>query len=414
MLQFCMPHLKDSLALSAEVATPSLSVLSAEEIAQLVPSLANPFEPRKSGLSVNHIIGCPLECSYCVRHKDDNFHMKRPQMIMSDESAVEALLAHPYFIRDRTPLQIFNKATDGFVPTVKPHLFRTLKLLDQEELENDVLLITRYKVLKADCEFLNSLKHLRITLLVTFSGIEDASIEPISNEIPIQSLKTAYANAGRYKVILYWRPVIEGLNDSHTLIDFVLNDLSAHSHATVFSGLFYGDKARTFFTENNLLTLAPGTARRKIFPQSLEERILERRIGTASENKLFRKTSCAVSFVHGKADYNGHFGIVSEGVREICEICPLAQQQLCKLNHKTPTEAEIRRVARTIGRENLCFRVEDGKAVVVEHLQNESVRYFLQHYFSFQFHDEAYPHKPNRHGRADSGWVDRPSSMSAM
>jgi DNA repair photolyase len=389
---------------------PPLPVLGEAEIAGLAPSLADPFEPRKSGLSINHVIGCPIDCAYCVRHKDDNFRMKKPHAIMSDEAAVEALLAHPFFVRDLTPLQIFNKATDGFIPTVKPHLFRTLELLDEANLGNDVLLISRYKVLKEDCDFLNSLKNLRVTLLVTYSGIEDEAIEPISNEIPIASLKTAYANARMYKVILYWRPVVPGLNDSCAQIDFILNDLSAHAHATVFSGLFYGDKVRAFFKENNLPELAPATARRKIIPEMVEKLILVRRIGTPAENKLFRKTSCAVSFVHGRADYNGHYGIVNGGVREICDICPGAQQEICKSHHKTPTEAEIRQAAQKIGYEDLRFHVEDGKAIVVEHMQKESVRYFLQHYFRFQFHDEVYPHKPNRHGRADIGWNGQISS----
>ena len=386
--------------------TKPLRILSSEEIAGLAPSLANPFEPRKSGLSINHVIGCPMECAYCVRHKDDNFGMKKPHAIMSDEDTVKALLAHPYFIKDLTPLQIFNKATDGFVPSVKPHLFRTLRLLDDAELKNDVLLITRYKVLKEDCEALNRLRNLRVTLLVTYLGIEEKSIEPIPNEIPIQSLKTAFLNAGKYKVILYWRPIVQGLNDSDAQIEFALNELSAHAHATVFSGLFYGEKVREFFRVNNLPELSPGSARRKIIPEALEKCILAGRIGTPAENRLFRKTSCAVSFVHGRPDYNGHYGIVSEGVREICEICPKAQKELCKSSHKTPSEADIRKAARKIGYEDLRFSIEDGKAIVVEHMDKESVRYFLQHYFGFQFHDEAYPHKPSRHGRADIGWSE--------
>jgi len=381
-----------------------LPFLTVEEISNLAPSLANPFEPRKSGLSINHIIGCPLECSYCVRHKDNNFQMKKPRAMMTDEAVVAALLEHPFFIRDLTPLQIFNKATDGFVPSVKPHLFRTLELLDHAKLKNDVLIITRYRVSEEDCDFLNRLENIRITLLVTYSGIEDDKIEPISNAIPIQSLKTAYASADRYKVIHYWRPIVPGLNDSEAQIDFALGELSAHAHATVFSGLFYGDKVRAYFKENGLPELAPATARRKIIPELVERRILERRMGTQSQERLFRKTSCAVAFVHGRADYNGHYGIINQGTREICEICPSDQFERCKSRHRTPTEDEVRRAVEKIGYGDLRFRIEEGKAIVVEHMDKESVRYFLQHLFAFQFHDESYPHKPQRHGRADIGW----------
>jgi len=47
---------------------------------------------------------------------------------------------------------------------------------------------------------------------------------------------------------------------------------------------------------------------------------------------LFRKTSCAVSYAHGLPDYNGHYGI-----RELCDICPLSQLELCAGAHRVPS-----------------------------------------------------------------------------
>lgn len=381
-----------------------LKVLGSEEVFNLKPTLADPFEPRKSGLSINHVVGCPINCAYCVRHKDGNYEMKTPHALFSDEEIVRRLLRHPYFVMGVTPLQIFNKATDGFLPMVKPHLFKTLKLLDDQGVSNDVLLITRFKIGERDCEFINSLKHLRVTILVTYSGIEDERIEPIPNKIPIQSLKVAYKNSERYRVILYWRPIVSGLNDSDMQIDFALNHLSECAHATVFTGLFYGDNVRQFFIDNHLPSLANDSARRKIFPEKLEDRILSKIKGSRAEGKLFRKTSCAVSFVHGNADYNGHYGVINDGKREICDICPPAQLKICANNHRTPTESDVRKQASLIGYRDLRFVIEPGKAITVEHMDTEAVRYFLQHFFRFQFHDEKYAHKPKRHGRADIGW----------
>ncbi len=408
------PNQHTSLPLSLSGALPlakkklfkerQLDVLSKDQIAVLQPSLADPIEPRKSGLSINHVIGCPIDCAYCIRHKLGNYEMKEPHMLMSDKEVVQRLLHHPFFVKDITPLQIFNKATDGFLPAVKPSLFNTLDLLDREGVTNDVLLITRYKITGEDCDFLNSLKNLRTTLLVTYSGIENKDIEPISNAIPIHSLRTAYDKADRYRVVLYWRPIVLGLNDSDQQVDFALKDLSASAHATVFTGLFYKNEIRQFFLDNNLPDLASDAARRKIFPEQLEDRIISRSIGSAADGKLFRKTSCAVSYVHGRPDYNGHYGIINSAAREICDICPKAQINICASNHRTPSESEIRRVASLIGHEKLQFKIDPGKAVIVEHMDTESVRYFLQHYFQFQFHDENYPHKPKQHGRADIGW----------
>jgi hypothetical protein len=39
-----------------------LPLLTAEQVAGLRPDLADVVEYRKSGLSLNHVVGCPLEC----------------------------------------------------------------------------------------------------------------------------------------------------------------------------------------------------------------------------------------------------------------------------------------------------------------------------------------------------------------
>ncbi|WP_232485587.1 hypothetical protein [Streptomyces fildesensis] len=115
--------------------------------------------------------------------------------------------------------------------------------------------------------------------------------------------------------------------------------------------------------------------------------------------QLFRKTSCAVASVHGMADYNGHFGI-----RELCDICPLAQLQLCKDAWQAPDLEVITRQARALGATG-PVEITD-RAILVEGL-DEHPRYFLQHGFGYQVHDRRHPHHPRRHGRADIGWPQK-------
>jgi uncharacterized Fe-S cluster-containing radical SAM superfamily protein len=61
---------------------------------------------RKSGLSLNHIVGCPLDCGYCVRHLFQNFEMKRPHLVMDDRAAVDALIGHWAFRKHRRRAKI--------------------------------------------------------------------------------------------------------------------------------------------------------------------------------------------------------------------------------------------------------------------------------------------------------------------
>src|SRR5215472_1150546 len=176
----------------------TLPLMPAGQQAALDPYMALIVGYRKSGLSLNHIIGCPLDCGYCVRHFWGNFEVKTPHLLCSDDEAVDLLTGRHAFQPHTTPIQLLNKATDPFLPGVRPHLSTVLHALDQRGYTNHVLVITRFKVTEADMAELESLRHLRVTLLFTYSGITDPRIEPIAkSRITITSLRTACAHKQR-------------------------------------------------------------------------------------------------------------------------------------------------------------------------------------------------------------------------
>ena len=57
-------------------------------------------------------------------------------------------ITHPYCQRYVTPVQVFNRATDPFLPKVKGHTFAAMEDLDARGLRNHVLVITRYRPVK--------------------------------------------------------------------------------------------------------------------------------------------------------------------------------------------------------------------------------------------------------------------------
>ena len=355
-------------------------------------ALQSVVEYRKSGLSLNHIVGCPLDCGYCVRHLFNNFDMKRPHLLMDDKSAVEELIGSPWFRAHATPIQLFNKATDPFLPNVKDHLHSTLRLLDDRGLRNHVLVITRWRIDDTDVARLEELRNLRLTVLVTWSGISDALIEPVDSNIAVESLRRLKHGATRTKSILYWRPVVAGLNDGEEYISRA-REIAELADATVFTGLFHREKIRAYFRSIGVADLYAEVARRKVMPREVEERIV-RRFGRAP---LFRKTSCGVAYAHGIADYNGHFGIGG-----ICDICPAKQVTICKAAHRTPERQRVLDLVMTAGIETEHPEIERGRILVSG--STEQQRYFIQHALGFQVHDEAHPHFPGRHGRAEEGW----------
>ena len=360
--------------------------------ADLPEVLRTAVEYRKSGLSLNHVVGCPLDCGYCVRHLFDNFDMKQPHLILDDEEAVDALINHPAFRPHTTPIQLFNRATDPFLPTVKEHLYRTLQLLDAQGLKNLVLVITRWRVDGSDVARLESLRHLRVTVLVTWSGISDARIEPVDSDVAAASLSTLSQRAVRTKRILYWRPVVAGLNDSDDCISRA-RELSKLADSTVFTGLFHREQIRSYLRSVGVEDLYQATARRKVMPRDVERRILAR----FGNGPIFRKTSCGVSYAHGIPDYNGHYGI-----KHICDICPTSQVGICKTAHRRPTRKRTLELLATAGIPTEHVGITDGHVLVEG--STEQQRYFVQHTLGFQVHDQAHPHLPERHGRAEEGW----------
>jgi DNA repair photolyase len=374
----------------------ALPIVSQHQRATIRPELLDVVEYRKSGLSLNWIVGCPLDCGYCVRHLFGNFAMKVPRALMPEDEAAELLTGHRFFRPHVTPVQLLNRATDPMLPAVKPHTFEMLRLLDQRGLTNHVLVISRWRVGTDDCAVLNSFRNLKVTLLVTYSGITDAHIEPIDSEIAASSLRMAFERAERYRVILYWRPIVPGLNDSDQHLRLALA-LSRYAHATVYTGLFYRDEIRAYYRANGLPEPYGDTARRKILPGRLERRILAAAQTRQVGSPLFRKTSCAVAYAHGLADYNGHYGI-----RELCDICPTAQVLRCATAWSSPDVKSVARLAENLG--GTLVAVTD-RAIVVAGL-DEQHRYLMQHCLGFQIHDVNKPHQLGRHGRADIGYMD--------
>jgi DNA repair photolyase len=374
-------------------------LLAREQVERLPERAREVVEYRKSGLSLNHVQGCPLDCAYCIRHSYGLWDVRQPHALMSDAEAVNELVGHRYFQPHVTPVQVFNRATDPFLSNVRLHTFAVLDDLDERGLTNHVLVITRHRMKPEDVDRLNQLRHVKVTLLFTYSGIENKQIEPYPSHVAAESLKLMSSPPRRrYRTVLYWRPLVPGLNDSDEHLERAL-ELAQYADATVFTGLFYRDEIAAYYKANGLPEPYGETARRKIVPETLEQRVLSVFSAAAP---LFRKTSCAVSYAHGLPDYNGHYGI-----RELCDICPLSQVELCAGAYRVPTSDRLWQAAGALPEARGLEVVEVTKAAaVVSGLDTEQPRYYLQHTLGFQVHDVAHPHRTGRHGRAEIGWKD--------
>jgi DNA repair photolyase len=366
--------------------------MPAEQQANLDPYMATIVGYRKSGLSLNHIIGCPLDCGYCVRHFWGNFEVKLPQLLIPTDEAIERLIGHEAFQPHITPIQLFNKATDPFLPGVKPHLFNVLRSLDARKFTNHVLVITRFKVTEADMAVLEQLQHIRVTLLFTYSGIQDARVEPIAkSELTIGSIRTAAANKRRTGVVLYWRPIVPGWNTAPETMAGVLA-AGRDVDAIVFTGYYHKPENAEYLRGLGVeVPFGDDYARRKTLPAELDALVVNAWRESGIATPLFRKTSCGVAYAHGVADYNGHWG-----VRELCDICPEKQRKLCIAGYQEPTAAGMDRVLAQLGY-STDYVIEPGH--VWTHGLGEQRRYAIQHTLRHQIWELDQPHFLHAHGR---------------
>ena len=97
-------------------------LLAREQVERLPERAREVVEYRKSGLSLNHVQGGSLDCVYCIRHTYGLWDQRQPRALTSD--AVNELVGHRYFQPHVTPVQVFNRATDPFLPNVRPHTVR--------------------------------------------------------------------------------------------------------------------------------------------------------------------------------------------------------------------------------------------------------------------------------------------------
>ena len=198
-----------------------------------------PVSQQKSFLMLQAFIGCPWGCVYCCRSKKD---IVMPLRVADDEVVVQALLAHPFFIRDRSPLAVNSDSTDPFLPQVKESTFAILTLLNAAGIRNPVSLFTKSPLSREDIERLRSYTNLDIDISVSYTAMPQ-EYEPASAEARIQLMRDLVA-AG-IKVSIFQRPLIPTWNDTDECFRQVLQVAQETGVGSIIAGGFkYGESIR--------------------------------------------------------------------------------------------------------------------------------------------------------------------------
>ena len=192
---------------------------------------ASPVQYLKSALSVNTHYGCDLDCVYCILSAHG--FPGEPLRMVEPEDAVTLLYNSGYPLKMGMPIAVNNKS-EPLHPLVKKDTFRILELLAKKKIKNPVQIISKLGYDDEDLEFLEKLS-MNLYHFTSYAGLPSA-VEPVNDKKRLDTIKTLKENTS-IKVIHYWRPIIEGVNDR---IDDMVNILDFVAHncdATLVSGI---------------------------------------------------------------------------------------------------------------------------------------------------------------------------------
>ena len=197
------------------------------------------IEMHSSWLAINSIVGCPNGCKYCLLQatNDNNCF---PKELATPEEAVKQLLNYKYYDRD-IPLCLFPN-TDIFVNSKNiKYLLKLLDVLDQNNVMNDLIIITKCNIPEEVIDRVKQLKEKKqnIVFYISYSGL-GKDIEPrISEQILKNNFKKLHENG--IDVIHYFRPFLPQ-NSNPKKIKEILDYVNQYTDISVTTGLALIDK----------------------------------------------------------------------------------------------------------------------------------------------------------------------------
>jgi hypothetical protein len=193
-----------------------------------------PIAFQDNWLSVDAFIGCPLSCAYCYRHVDGLFEYVNLERICSDEYLVDHVRS-----LDLTSVNGRVAIAGRFYdPLLRGAIKSTEYLLDHISSLPNVRTLVVVSHLPVTVGFVKRLQRVCASsvLFLSHSGLA-GRIEQ-SGPHTLERSAAAVRKAGAEgRAALYWRPVIEGINTSGSVLDTV-STFASRLGCVVIKGLY--------------------------------------------------------------------------------------------------------------------------------------------------------------------------------
>ncbi|OGE70781.1 hypothetical protein A2617_01705 [Candidatus Daviesbacteria bacterium RIFOXYD1_FULL_41_10] len=306
-----------------------------------------PIVLAKNFLCLNAVAGCRNNCVYCYKHGWDIRNKFIPEKFCEVSEILDNLKSHKYY-HPNIPLAIHNSATDPFQTGVTGTTFEILDGLERMKLTNIVGLITKEYMTDQIITRLQEYKNIRPIIFVTFSCLPQ-KYERVVVEKRLLTMKNL--SKSRLKKVLYYRPIIRGVNDSENCARKIVDLGEKYFHCIVRSPIKldvniieYMAKQGIFIDPKHDIGLNIHDSCKKMLPES---RNMVDAILAKAKIPYFKKTSCAISYLFNQPDYN------CQWIRQkyYCSpSCPVSQKNICrKAIKRQPAREDIDKLHQHLG-----------------------------------------------------------------
>ena len=317
-------------------------------------------EQHASWLASNPVVGCPMNCAYCFL-RPEGLNSIKPRVLFSPENALMELTASEYYTTN-VPVAVGTR-TDFFVtPSNIEYITAYITEYNKRSIPNPLILITKQEIPQSFVQFLKLMNErgTRCMIFLSYSGL-DASIEKGIHHEKIRETFRFLSEKG-IKVIHYWRPLIPQ-NSTRECVENVSRFVSRFSKASVVTGLKFTPEMKEqlwFWPELQELELDLSGVE-GIWSKGIESLLCEVAM-SQPERYLGYATSCAISTVLEKPDYNGFYG------SSVClkSFCPKGQREICRKANEARmfSNAEVESVFERLGIASVKYRLSDDKTTL--------------------------------------------------
>lgn len=321
----------------------------------------------KSSISISSYNGCCIGCKYCILSTlKDRSCIKK---IYDEEELIDNLLNYKYYTKT-VPITI-NNITEPFMnKKITESTFKILEILNKRHLRNPIIIITKGYLNLEQAKLLENFSRLNILVFYTLSGLSE-TLENRNLTLQLETIQNL-SKVRNIKLVHYWRPIIEGVNSDEKTIMEIAEIVVKYFKCSIVSGIRVNTFLKNVLTENKIPLLIQTDSEHKILMQSTYERVQKIVKQLNSNYPLFKKTSCAISWLFDRLEYNGY----SKNASVCNEECP--NYKRCKrLNNNNKCIKKFKKAFKQLTF-NYPFELKEDKVYVNGSLSQEELS-FLRH-----------------------------------